>query len=176
MSLKKDDLKDLIGFKIHIDEYESKMGKDEDIVTISFKSKYKDPAADLVGYLEKGYEWILDADVSSGNVSDGAWIVFIEAARRPSLAKNIANLLDDMRSLTNNDPSEYKFRYKKDTDYIPLTIDNINNKVPNSPREYRRRNKSQELGAMLNAAGVKAERQPPVIDPELAEFVNLSKR
>lgn len=176
MSLKKDDLKDLIGFKIHIDEYESKMGKDEDIVTISFKSKYKDPAKDLVSYLEKGYEWILDADVSSGNVSDGGWVVFIEAARRPSLAKNISNLLDDMKSLTNNDPAEYKFRYKKDTDYIPLTIDNLNNKVPNSPREYRRRNKSQELGAMLNAAGVKAEPQLPVMDPELAEFVNLSKR
>ena len=176
MSLKKDDLKDLIGFKLHIDEYESKMGKDEDIVTISFKSKYKDPAKDLVNYLEKGYEWVLDADVSAGAVSDGSWVVFIEAARRPSLAKNILSLIDDMKSLTNNDPSEYTFKYKKDRDYTPLTIDNFNDKVPNSPREYRRRNKSQELGAMLNAAGVKAERQPPVIDPELAEFVNLSKR
>jgi len=82
MSLKQNDLKDLIGFKLHIDEYESKMGKDEDIVTISFKSKYKDPAVDLVNYLEKGYEWVLDADVSVGTVSDGGWVVFIEAARR----------------------------------------------------------------------------------------------
>lgn len=176
MPLKQNDLKDLIGFKLHIDEYESKMGKDEDIVTISFKSKYKDPAVDLVNYLEKGYEWVLDADVSVGTVSDGGWVVFIEAARRPSLAKNIMNLLDDMKSLTNNDPVEYKFKYKKDRDYTPLTIDNINSKVPNSPREYRRRNKSQELGSLLAAAGVKNKPQPPVLDKELAEFVNLSKR
>lgn len=176
MSLKQNDLKDLIGFKLHIDEYESKMGKDEDIVTISFKSKYKDPAVDLVNYLEKGYEWVLDADVSAGTVSDGGWVVFVEAARRPSLAKNILSLLDDMKSLTNNDPAEYTFRYKNDRDYVPLTIEAFNSKVPNSPREYRRRNKSDELGAMLNAAGVKSSKQPPVLDPELAEFVNLSKR
>lgn len=176
MSLKERDLENLIRPKIHVDEYQSKMGKDEDIVTISFKCKYKDPATDLVNYLEKGYDWVLDADLSTGTVSDGSWIVFIEAARRPSLAKNILSLIDDMKSLTNNDPNEYTFKYKKDRDYTPLTIDDFNDKVPNSPREYRRRNKSAELGAMLNAAGVKNKPQPSVIDPELAEFVNLSKR
>ena len=176
MTLKKDDLKDLIGFKLHIDEYESKMGKDEDIITISFKVKYKDPAKDLVDYLEKGYEWVLDADVSTGSVSDGGFVVFVESARRPSLAKNIMGLISDLKSLTNNDPDEYLFKYKGETKYAPLTLDNFNNKVPNSPREYRRRNKTEELGAMLNAAGVKNKPQPPVLDPELAEFVNLSKR
>lgn len=176
MSLKQGDLNDLVGSKIHIDEYESKMGKDEDITTISFKVKYKDPAKDLVNYLEKGYEWVLDADVSTGSVSDGGFVVFIESARRPSLAKNIMGLISDLKSLTNNDPDEYLFKYKGETKYAPLTLDNFNNKVPNSPREYRRRNKTEELGAMLNAAGVKNKPQPPVLDPELAEFVNLSKR
>ena len=92
------------------------------------------------------------------------------------MAKHILSLIDDTKSLTNNDPNEYTFKYKKDRDYTPLTIDDFNDKVPNSPREYRRRNKSAELGAMLNAAGVKNKPQPSVIDPELAEFVNLSKR
>ena len=99
MSLKERDLENLIRPKIHVDEYQSKMGKDEDIVTISFKCKYKDPATDLVNYLEKGYDWVLDADLSTGTVSDGSWIVFIEAARRPSLSIKLYNLLDDLKSV-----------------------------------------------------------------------------
>ena len=108
MSLKTGDLKDLVRTKVHVDEFESKMGKDEDIVVVSFKIKYQDPAKDLVNFLEKGYDWVLDADISSGTVSDGGWIVFVEAARRPSLGKHLIELLDDLAALTENDPADYE--------------------------------------------------------------------
>lgn len=174
MSLKEGDLKNLIRTKIHIDEYQSKMGKDEDIVTVSFKCKYKDPASDLVNYLEKGYDWILDADLSTGTVSDGSWIVFIEAARRPSLPSKLYNLLDDMQSLTNNKLNEYVFRYKKDTKYKNFSKEEFADTVPLTPREYRRRNKSQELGAMLDAAGV-SHNETGEFSPDVQEFANLAK-
>jgi hypothetical protein len=174
MSLKIGDLRDLVRTKIHVDEYESKMGKDEDIIVVSFKVKYRDPAQDLVNYLEKGYDWVLDADISSGTVSDGGWIVFIEAARRPSISKHLIGLLDDLKSLTENQPDEYVFRYKNDTAYQTLDKSNFENTVPLTPREYRRRNKPQELQAMLSAAGVDS-RDSGEYSPDVKEFVNLSR-
>lgn len=174
MSLNMNDLRDLVRTKIHVDEFESKMGKDEDIAVISFKLKYRDPAVDLVNYLEKGYEWILDADISAGTVSDGSWIVFVEAARRPSLSKNLISLLDDLKSLTGNQPEDYVYRYKNDTKYRPLTLEDFENIVPLTPREYRRRNKPQELEAMLGAAGV-ATNESGEFSPDVKEFANLAR-
>lgn len=175
MTLNIGDLSGLLRNKVHVDEFESKMGKDADIIVFSFKLRYRDPATDLVNFLEKGYEWILDADVSAGALGDGSWIVFVEAERRPSITKKLIDLLSELQSLTDNDPNEYTFRYKKDTDYIPLTIDNFNDTVPITPREYRRRNKSQELQAMLGAAGI-PNKDTGEFSPDVREFVNLSKR
>lgn len=175
MSLNINDLKELLRTKIHVDEFESKMGKDDDIIVISFKLRYRDPATDLVNFLEKGYDWVLDADVSAGSLSDGSWVVFIESERRPSITKKLLDLLDDLKSLSGNAPDTYTFRYKKDTKYIPVTADNFNDTVPLTPREYRRRNKSQELQAMLGAAGV-PNKDTGEFSPDVREFVNLSKR
>ena len=175
MTLNVGDLDGLVRTKVHVDEFESKMGKDDDIIVISFKLRYQDPSTDLVNFLEKGYEWILDADVSAGALSDGSWIVFIEAERRPSITKKLMDLLDELKYLTSNDPNEYTFRYKKDTKYMPLTADKFNDTVPLTPREYRRRNKSQELQAMLSAAGVPS-RDTGDFSPDVREFVNSSKR
>jgi len=175
MALNVGDLDGLVRTKIHVDEFESKMGKDDDIIVLSFKLRYQDPSTDLVNFLEKGYDWILDADVSAGSLSDGSWVVFIEAERRPSITKKLLDLLDDLQSLTKNKSNEYTFRYKKDTKYIPLTADRFEDTVPLTPREYRRRNKSQELQAMLGAAGVPS-RDTGDFSPDVREFVNSSKR
>ena len=174
MSLKVNDLRDLLRTKIHIDEFESKMGKDEDIIVISFKLAYRDPAVDLVNYLEKGYDWILDADVSTGTVSDGGWIVFVEASRRPSISSKIHNLLDDLKSLSGNDPTAYVYRYKNDTDYRPFTEEDFEKIVPLTPREYRRRNRPHELEAMIDAAGIKSK-ETGEFSEDVVKFVNLSR-
>jgi hypothetical protein len=174
MSLRKNDLRDLVSTKIHVDEFESKMGKDDDILVISFKLPYRDPAADLVNYLEKGYEWVLDADISAGTVEDGGWIVFVEASRRPSMSRKLYDLLDDMRSLTGNKIEEYSYRYKNDRNYQPFTVESFEATVPLSPREYRRREKSEELQSMIESAGVKNTGYGK-FTPEVAAFANLSR-
>lgn len=174
MSLKINDLRDLVRTKLHIDEFESKMGKDDDIVVISFKLKYRDPAIDLVNYLEKGYDWVLDADVSTGTVSDGSWIVFIEASRRPSISTKLYDLLDDLKSLTGNDPDSYVYRYKNDTDYRAFSVEDFEKIVPLTPREYRRRNRPHELEAMIDAAGIKSKEKGEFSE-DVAKFVNLSR-
>ena len=179
MSLKRMDLKDCIGKKIHIDEYQAKMGDDDDIIVISLKSTYRDQAVDLVNFLEKGYDWVLDADVSSGELGDGSYVVFIECLRRPSIPEKFFKMLKDVENLTGNKPSEYEFKYAKENDYIPLTIETMTEKVPLDPRKYRKLNKTKDsddvaLENMQMQAGL-APKTEPVTDPELKAFVNLSK-
>ena len=74
------DLKRLIHTELHIDEFKSKLGRDEDVCVISFKVTGKEPGNDLVNFIEKGYDWVLDADISSGEMDDGSYIVFAELA------------------------------------------------------------------------------------------------
>ena len=177
MSLKKMELKDSIWDTIHIDEYKAKMGDDADVIVFSFKSKYKDQAWDLVNFLEKGYEWILDADVSAGELEDGGYLVFIEALRRPTIPNKILKLLDDMANLTDLKPEDYRLQYHKEISYVPLSMETITNKVPLEPRKYKKMHKSQddvELENMQMAAGL-APKTEETTDPEIKAFVNLSK-
>lgn len=177
MSLKKLELKDSIGDKIHFDEYKAKMGEDEDIIVISFKSTYRDQATDLVNFLEKGYDWILDADVSAGELEDGSYLIFLEVLRRPSIPNKIIKLLADMENLTGVDANNYKFKYHKETGYTPLTVEALTSKIPLEPRKYRKMAKSQDdidLENMQMQAGL-APKTEATTDPEIKAFVNLSK-
>lgn len=171
------DLKDCIGKKIHIDEFQAKMGDDDDIIVLSFKSTYRDQAVDLVNFLEKGYDWVLDADVSSGELGDGGYVIFVEMLRRPSIPEKIVKMLKDIENLTGQKPTEYEFKYAKETEYVPLTAETLMSKVPLDPRKYRKLNKTKEdveLENMQMAAGL-APKTEAVTDPELKAFVNLSK-
>ena len=79
--LEKGDLARLVHNELHIDEFKSKLGDDRDVVVVSFKVSGKEPANDVVNFVEKGYNWVIDADVSSGEMSDGDFIVFVEIPR-----------------------------------------------------------------------------------------------
>ena len=72
------DLQRLVGPELHIDQHRSKMGEDDDIIVVSFKVQGKEPANDLVSFLETGYDFILDADASPGEISPGRFLVFFE--------------------------------------------------------------------------------------------------
>lgn len=137
MSLQSNDLRKLVSKKIHIDEFRSKMGDDADVVVISFKVEYYDPASELTNFIEKGYEWVLDSDTSSGEMEDGSYLVFVETLRRPTVPEHLIRLVEDMKNLTDIDPSEYLFKYHKVDGYHPLTAEAIASIVPLSPTKYR---------------------------------------
>ena len=130
------DLKYLMDDRIHFDEYNSKMGQPADVVTMSFKVKDVMPAQDLVTFLENGYDWVLDADVSTGEIRDGERIVFVEMERRGDIYSNIQEMLSDMDHLTGIKPAEYKFKWYKQTDYLPMTEENFKQSVPVTPKKY----------------------------------------
>jgi hypothetical protein len=135
--LQKQDLIYLVGNKIHFDEWDSKMGDNEDVITASFKVKQRMPAKDLVSFIENGYDWVLDADVSSGEIDDGEFLVFVEMPRQPSIFENLTELLDDLQHLTDIKLNEWKFKWYKQKDYHSLDEESVRDFVPSTPSKYK---------------------------------------
>ena len=167
------DLKRLVHNELHIDEYKSKMGDDAAVCVISFKVSGKEPSQDLVSFIEKGYDWVLDADVSSGEKEGGDYLVFVEADRRSSLPEDIVQLIDDICNLTEQSMDEWRVRYYKSATEHPLTVEALAEIVPTSPEEYRKLNdkETKELDALKSAAGLNVDTVAP--DNDLTESLRV---
>jgi hypothetical protein len=165
------DLKRLVHTELHIDEFKSKLGADEDTVVISFKVTGKEPAQDLVNFIEKGYDWVIDADVSSGEMDDGDYIVFVEADRTPKLAEELFEMLSDIMNATDQEPQDWRVRYRTSQEDHALDVDSLRNLIPSTPEEYQRKFKPEEadqekgddrdLDPMRTAAGITVKTKAP---------------
>jgi len=100
-NLMANDLKNLVKKVFEIDSYKSKIDDDQDVVVLSFTVDHEDAAKDLENFIEMGYDFVLDADVSPGETEDGTYKVFIELQRDRHVAENIYTLLDGIERLTN---------------------------------------------------------------------------
>lgn len=137
MTLRAADLNGLMDKIIEIDSYKSKMGSDAEIVTLSFSLQTKESAEDLENFIEKGYRFVLDADATSGEQSDGTYKVFVEIERNKDASEQIMELVDGVNKLTGYD--QIKFRYYKNFRSYPLTQDNLSEQLPIDPDTYGNR-------------------------------------
>lgn len=172
MGFEVNDLKDVLQPWIHVDEYRSKLGRDDKNCVISFAIDDPIAAADLVGFLEKGYEFVLDADVSNSEVKNGRWLVFVEIRRLTSLFEHVSRVLRDLEAACGYKASEWKFRYHKQKDYQDLTKENFENEVPLTSRAYRKRYE-EPLNQMKTTAGLPVKTEP-VTDQDLKTLQNLA--
>jgi multimeric flavodoxin WrbA len=132
--LRSNDLKDFVDGLFTVDQYRSKMGEDKDVVVLGFRVTEKNPAADLMEFMERGYQFILDADMSSGEEHDGHYQVFVEIERTPNLPGQVESLLRGISQLT--DIHEWRFRYQKSPKSVEYTKETIKEQVPLTPAEY----------------------------------------
>lgn len=160
------DLKRLVHSELHIDEYKSKMGDDADICVLSFKVSGKEPSIDLVNFIEKGYDYVLDADVSSGEKEGGDYLVFIELDRTPDLPSQIIEMLDDIMNLTEQNINDWRVRYRKSTTDYDVTEESLTKIIPLTPEVYNRKYKKEqdEIDALKAAAGVEVDTLAPKND------------
>jgi hypothetical protein len=177
-NLEQGDLKRLVHNELHIDEYKSKMGDDSDVCVISFKVSGKEPSADLVSFIEKGYDYVLDADVSSGEKEGGDYLVFVELDRTEELPDQIIQIIEDLMNLTEQDLADWRVRYYKSTKDHDLTADVMREIIPLTPEEYSAKydkedeevdaeepeDITQDLDAMKAVAGVPVTTTAPVND------------
>lgn len=170
------DLARLIHPELHIDEFKSKMGDDSDIIVLSFLVGGKEPAVDLMNFIERGYDWVLDADVSSGELDNGEYLVFVELSRDADAVENIIGLVDDVLNLANQNLADWSFQYRKDPKKYAITADNIKSNVPLSDKVYIKtygqeepdkdleKDFEKDLESMKNIAKVPNNKKAPVND------------
>jgi hypothetical protein len=145
------DLQGMIYPIFEIDTFKSKMGEDRDVVVVTFQTKDRFPARDLMEFIEKGYSFVLDADVSSGENAKGEYSVFVEIERTPRLAEQIKELTYGVKKLSGID--DWRFRYYKDREVHEATEDNIKRIVPSSASMYESavaRFKTEEVKSFFN--------------------------
>jgi hypothetical protein len=128
------DLEGMVYDLFEIDTYKSKMGDDRDVCVLSFRVKDRMPAIDMMEFVEKGFSFVLDADVSAGENEDGEYHVFVELPRKPKLAEYIKEITNGVRRLTGI--KEWYFRYHKEFNRHTLDEETISKVVPNSPMDY----------------------------------------
>jgi len=153
-SLRYGDLRNYVDEKFTIDRYTSKMGEDKDIVVIGFKVKDKLAARDLMEFIEKGYPYILDADMSTGEEQDGNYQVFAEIQRTDNIGEQLDNLLKGIGYLC--DCKDWSFSYKKSNDK-EFSIQNILETVPTTPESYENQvleNRSEDLQDFFDQGSV----------------------
>ena len=142
------DLEGLVSHVFEIDSYKSKIGKDGEMVVLSFTVDEKAPADDLARFLEMGYDYIIDADPTNGPTDNGKFKVFVELKRSRYIAKEIFDILDGVSRLTKID--NFKFRYYKSFKSIPATMDNLSELVPTDQISYEDRIANSRLNNFSN--------------------------
>ena len=89
-------------------------------------------------FLENGYDFVLDADVSSGEVADGERLVFVEVQRKTNIYNNIDEMLEDINHLTGIKRGDWKFRWYKSNEYHSLNEENFKKIVPTTSSSYEK--------------------------------------
>lgn len=177
--LEEHDLDRLVHDELHIDEYKSKLGSDEDIVVLSFKVKSKEPALDLVSFIETGYDWVIDADASSGTMDDGSYIVFVEMERDKEVPEQIEELLSDLSKITDVKSDRWRIRYGKNRTATRPDRESLAEAIPLSVEDYRLANPEEdqddiqkEMDQLKTAAGVKVDTKAP--KNELTDSIRIA--
>lgn len=160
------DLARLVDKRVTIDEYKSKLGRDEDIVVLTFKVQGKSPALDLVNFIEKSYTWILDADASSGELDDGDYLVFVELDRDEQVPENLVELFNDLEKLTEIPVAEWVLSYAKPHRTGGVDEETIRSMIPLSIEDYQAQTRAlqDDIDRLKTAAGVKVETRAPKND------------
>lgn len=148
------DLDGIMKSTIHVDEFSSKMGDDADIIVLSFFVRDKQAARDLMSWFEKGYDFVLDADVSPGEIKPGRYLVYLEMRRRSAAGHHVQTLLDDLSTLTEFEPDDWTFTYNDQEQ--PWSEEAFEKTVPLTPDAYRNENQ-EDLNEMRVAAGLKTK-------------------
>lgn len=152
------DLEGIVTPTVTVDEYAAKMGKDSEIVTLSFIVGNKQAGSDLSDWFERGYDFVLDAQVSDGELSSGKYLVFVEMNRRTSVPERIVTLLDDLETLTDIKVKDWTV-VVKDEEYEP-SIEVLKQVLTLSPKQYREEvepDKEEELNEMRENAGLEVK-------------------
>jgi len=140
------DLQEMIHPVFEVDMFKSKMGEDKDVCVVSFIAKDRSPARDLMDFVEKGYNFVLDADVSAGENNNGDYSVFIELPRSPDLVEHIKDLTYGIKKLTGIE--NFKFKYHKNDRVYDVSEESLKSVIPQTPSLYEQRLETEKVESL----------------------------
>lgn len=147
------DLEGQLADTVSIDEYAAKMGEDSDIVTIAFIVNSRSAGEDLVEWFERGYDWVLDAQVSEGELVPGKYVVFVETKRRLKVPERVIELLEDLETLTGYKLTDWTVKVADEEHDANEEI--LKQVLTLSPQQYRDEVEDEEgLNEMRERAGL----------------------
>ena len=152
---------------LSVDEYSAKMGSDDEIVTLAFSVKGEQAAKDLSNWFERGYDYVLDSQVSSGEIARNKYLVFVEMLRRLAVPERIIELLDDLKTLTSLELDDWKIQINDDV--IAADQELIKQNIVLSPHQYRV-NTETDLNELREMAGVEPHKMFREQDAELRAY------
>jgi len=162
------DMEGLMKATIHVDEFSSKMGDDDDIIVVSFFVRDPNAAKDLMLWFEKGYDFVVDADKSPGEIKPNRYLVYVEIRRRSTAGAHVEELLNDLNTLTEfESAADWTMHYKGKE--IPFSREAFDRTVPLSPKAYRDRTDA-DLNEVRTAAGLPVVTTYDRRDPALQEI------
>lgn len=134
MTLRANDLKNLVYDIFEIDSYKSKMGQDSNIITLSFSVSEKAASEDLMNFIEKGYDFVLDADSTPGEQTDGTYKVFVELERNRHAPEHIMEIIYGLNKLTGIE--RFKYRYYKNFKSREVNQETLEANLPLDEQAY----------------------------------------
>jgi hypothetical protein len=143
MSLRAGDLRHLVKRVFTIDSYQSKIGDDEDVVVLGFEVQEQEAAKDVENFVEMGYDYVLDADVTPGETDSGNFVVFVELERTRHVAEQILEIIEGIKKLSNLD--YMRFRYFKSFKSKEATEENLKAAVPIDRNGYHTATEKNKL-------------------------------
>jgi len=174
MALDPQDLEGRIEATVHFDEYKPKMGKDDAVIVATFKVFGKQAAQDLENFIEMGYDWVIDSETSAGEISEGRYIVFVEAERRNSYPQKFMSMISDLNNLTDVEDWTMVYFAKPDSKknaVQAMSIETLSASIPLSPKKYRdTKTAAIAIESILNTARV------PRTKGDINEFRAFTRR
>lgn len=152
-----EDMQGQVESKVTVDEYAAKMGKDKDIVTVTFVVNSKMAGEDLVSWFERGYDFVLDASVSDGEIEPNKYLVFVEMNRRLAVPERIIELLEDLQTLTGLKLKDWTVEVDDET--YDADIDILKQVIILNPNEYKiEEEQEEELNEMRTIANLSTKK------------------
>lgn len=163
------DMKNMIENIVSVDEYAARMGDDNEVVTVTFIVNNKSAAEDLVSWLELGYDYILDASVSEGELEPNKWLVFVEMKRRSNVPNKIIEILQDLETLTDLKLNDWEVKIDDHTH--DANVDVLKQVIITNPKQYAlEKGMEEELNEMRQIAGL-SNKNIHDIDEEIRKYI-----
>jgi hypothetical protein len=142
--LTNDEMKGLVLSIISIDQFEPKVGSEEETVVVAFSVNNNEQAAkDLSNFLETGIVELLDVDVSPAPDEKSHYKVFVEFSRNDELYEKTAAMLADIDKLIGR-TTDWQYTAYKLPEPRKFDQERFERDVTTSPEEYTAKYKKTE--------------------------------